>query len=128
MRRRRLVVCAVLVGAVALVLGAGHAAATLPGETAIVDATCSQENVTALTLRVEYHGDGPVTVTPHVWSARQHVQFSWGPDNLTLQPGSQTLRIEAADERAFIHEAPIQVWLADGQRRMIANDPRPRCT
>jgi hypothetical protein len=71
-----------------------------------------------LTLQIDYEGDEPVTVTAHVWSERQHVQFAWEPIRVEIAPGEQTVRLEAPDDRAVIEESRAQVWLAssDGHR------------
>lgn len=112
----------------ALVISHGHAATTFPAEVAVVDERCVDGNVTALRIAVGYHGDRPVTVTPHVWSSQQHVQFSWTPQAIRLDPGENFVTISAPDERAYLAGDRAQVYLADGQRRAITNWEIDRCT
>lgn len=128
--RRASGAAAVAIGAIVVVLlivTSGHAAATLPADLVVTDSTCEDGNVTALTLRVEYHGSDPTTVTPHVWSARQHIQHTWQPENISLKPGVQTVRIETESEWGEIRGDGAQVYLADGQRRVIENWRVQRC-
>lgn len=107
---------------VAVLVAQGHGAATLPGDVTVADVECGTGgNVTALTATVTYGGATAVNATPHVWSARQHVQFSWEPYPVRLQPGSQTLRFEAPHENAVIYGDRAQLYLAAGQQRLVAN-------
>jgi hypothetical protein len=102
--------------------------APFPGSIGVASASCEDGAVDELTLRVDYEGDEPATVTAHVWSERQHVQFAWEPTRVEIEPGEQTIHIEAPDERAVIEESRAQVWVAsaDGQRTVENIDVRCR--
>lgn len=127
---RARVLVAIVVGALALgtvggVVIAGHSAAELPAEMDVVLEHVEEgergSNITALVVEVDYHGDEPITVTPHVWSSRQHVQHAWKPYNLTLQPGANMIEFRAPNPHAPIQSDKAQLWLADGQRRATLN-------
>jgi len=113
-----------------LVVSQGHAATALPADVEVVEERCFHGDVIELTLEVDYRGEVPVTVTPHVWSEHQHVQFAWSPQEIRLEPGTQTVAISAPEERAVINGigARGQIYLADGQRRAITNWGVGRCT
>jgi hypothetical protein len=83
--------------------------------------------VTELELDVWNNESSTVTVTPHVWDGRQRVQHSWRPQNLSLDPGEQTVTISAPQPRAAIRDPAAQVYLADGQRRLVENFEAPSC-
>lgn len=121
MRWRRVAAAVGLGLVVATIVGVGHVAATLPAQVTVLEEHCTAGNVTALTLAVEYDGTQPVTVTPHVWSSKQHVQFPWQPESIQLEPGRQVVHITAPDPRAYIQSERGQVWLASGQQRSITN-------
>lgn len=108
-----------------LVLGnliaSGHAAATLDADIVVVEQHCEDGAVTALTLRAELNREGMQPVTPHVWSSRQHVQFTWDPSMTIIGDEPRTFRIEAPDDRAVIEGDRAQVYLAAGQQRVIEN-------
>lgn len=106
---------------------AGHAAATLDADVDVVEQHCDSDTVTALTLRVDFEAASSATATAHVWSSRQHVQFSWEPRDIQLFDGTQNVTITAPDERAYIEGDRAQVWLAVGQQRAIENFEVRRC-
>lgn len=118
---REVALAVLLTTAAGGVVAAGHADAQLPADVAVTGATCADGGVMALDLRVSYHGATPTTVTAHVWSARQHVQYAWQPTRTTLRPGVQRLSIRAPDPRAQITAPPVQIALAAGQQRVIVN-------
>lgn len=118
MQLRNAVSVLVVLLAVGAIVAQGHAAATLAADVDVVEQTCEAGTVTALTLRID--AAEPVVVTPHVWSAKQHVQFAWQPSTIRVT-GTETVRIRAPDPRAYIQSDRAQVWIADGQRRAIAN-------
>lgn len=120
-----------LFGVVALlacvvVLTQAHAAATLDGDIDVASVTCEDGNITGMELRVTYHGDEPVTVTPHAWGGKQHVQFPWTPD-LRLQPGTQTVEIAPVNDYAVLRGSAAQVYLVNGSQRMIESFQAPQC-
>jgi hypothetical protein len=96
----------------------GPLLAPFPGSIGVAAVSCEDGVVDELTLRTDYEGDEPVTVTAHVWSERQHVQFAWEPTRVRVVPGEQTVHLEAPDDRAVTKESRAQVWLAsvDGRR------------
>lgn len=109
-----------------------QAASRLPAEIAVIDSECdrydSEANVTALTLRVDYHGDEPVQVHSHTWDAKRHVQHPWEPRTVRLEPGVQTVTIRAPRPRAGITPGErAQVYLNHGQQRAIENWEVSRC-
>lgn len=108
-----------------LVLGqivtAGHAAATLDADVDVIEQRCEADAVTDLTLRIDVESAPSSGATAHVWSSRQHVQFSWEPSGIRLHNGTQTVTISAPDERAHLKGDRGQVWLAVGQRRVLEN-------
>lgn len=106
----------VLVGA-----GVGNEMATLQGDVDVVGVACDDGNVTALELAIEIDEDQPVGITPHVWDAQQHVQHPWEPKLIILESGSHTIEISAPSVRAEMKGSPGQVYLADGQGRLIEN-------
>lgn len=110
-----------------LITTGGHAAATLPADMAVTNSTCEEGNITAVTVQVDYLGWEPTTVTPHIWSGKQHVQHTWSPENITLEPGVQTVQVEAPMALAEIKGRDAQLYLADGQRRVIENWRTKRC-
>jgi hypothetical protein len=120
-----IVAAALALGAAGGVVIAGHSAAQLPAEMDVVLEHVEEgergPNITALVVEVDYHGDEPVTVTPHVWSSRQHVQHAWKPYNLTLQPGTNMIEFRSPNPHAPIRDDKAQLWLADGQRRATLN-------
>jgi len=92
----------------------------------VVNATCDSvgedANITALTLRVDYHGDEPITVHSHTWDGKRHVQHPWEPRSVRLEPGVQTVEIHSPRPRAGVTPGSrAQVYLNDGQRRAIEN-------
>jgi len=115
----------VVVIAVGTTIVAGHQAATLEGDLEVVDTSCTNENVTAVTLRVSVNES--VTAHPHVWSQRGHVQHTWSPENISLQAGTQFVRIEAPRSRVMVRGERGQVALYDGQRRLIDNWEVDQC-
>jgi len=116
-----MIVVAVTVFVLGNIIVSGHASATLDADLDIIGQTCSDGAVTELTLHVGYEQAPMTTVTPHVWSSRQHVQFTWEPRDVRLFDGDQNVTISAPDERAFIEGDRAQVWLAVGQKRAIQN-------
>lgn len=94
---------------------------SLPADLDVEAADCADGTVDQLTLTVTYHGDEPRAVTPHVWSERQHVQFAWIPEQVWLEPGTQTVTITAPDARAVIDGERAQVYLVDGPQRVVEN-------
>jgi hypothetical protein len=96
----------------------GPLLAPFPGSIGVASASCEDGAVAELTLRVDDEGDEPATVTAHVWSERQHVQFAWEPTRVRVVPGEQTVHLKAPDDRAVTKESRAQVWLAsvDGRR------------
>jgi hypothetical protein len=125
MQLPRAVVVVVAVVVTALLFGniiaSGHAAATLDADLDVIGQTCSDGAVTELTLRVGYEQAPMTTVTAHVWSSRQHVQFTWDRPDVRLFDGDQNITITAPDERAYIEGDRAQVYLATGQQRAIEN-------
>lgn len=116
-----LVIVVVLVAAGAVVVGAGHEGSALEGDLEVVGATCDGSNVTTLDLRVEIDEDSSVLATPHVWSAKQHIQHSWDPQLIILDRGTHTIEIASPSPRATMRSSTGQVYLADGQRRLVEN-------
>jgi hypothetical protein len=108
-----------------LVLGnivmSGHAAATLDADVEVIGQTCEDGAVTDIRLHISQESAPSLTVTPHVWSSRQHVQFAWDPASITVYDGGQNVTISAPDERAYIEGDRAQVWVAAGQQRAIEN-------
>jgi len=108
-----------------LVLGqivtAGHAAATLDADVDVIEQHCEADAVAELTLRIDFEQAPMATATAHVWSSRQHVQFSWEPRDIQLFDGEQNVTITAPDERAYVDGDRAQVWIAVGQQRAIEN-------
>jgi hypothetical protein len=117
-----ILIAAVVTG---LVLGnivmSGHARATLDADVEVVGQTCEDGAVTDLRLHISQESAPSLTVTPHVWSSRQHVQFTWEPSSITVYDGSQNVTISAPDERAVLNGDRGQVWIAAGQQRAIEN-------
>lgn len=114
----------------AIVIGSfGHQRATLDGaEMQVVNSSCENENITAVTMRVTYRGDDALRVHSHSWDSKRHVQHSWNPRTLTLEPGTQTIRIEAPRPRAGIGPGSrAQVYLNHGQQRVIETWEARRC-
>jgi len=129
--RLRAIVVPVAVVAGVVMLGQ-LPSATLPADVTVVDATCDghdeDANVTALTLRVDYRGDGPIRVHSHTWDAKRHVQHPWGPRTVRLEPGVQTVTIRAPRPRAGVTPGErAQVYLNHGQQRAIENWEVQRC-
>lgn len=119
---RRAIVGVVVLAAVSGIVHWGHESATVDGSITVTNSTCENGNVTAVTATVEYSGDAPLTMTPHVWSARQHVQHSWSPTRIVLDPPvARTIRFEPPSPRGYIGGDRAQLYLADGQRRLITN-------
>jgi len=114
-----------------LVLGqivtAGHAAATLDADVDVLDQHCEAGAVDELTLQVDFEAAPSATATAHVWSSRQHVQFSWESRDIRLFDGTQNVTIAAPDQRAYIEGDRAQVWIAVGQQRAIENFEVRRC-
>jgi hypothetical protein len=108
-----------------LVLGnivvSGHAAATLDADVDVLEQTCEDGVVTELRLHIAQESAPSLTVTPHVWSSKQHVQFPWTPESITVYDGGRNVTISAPDERAYIEGDRAQVWIAAGQERAIEN-------
>jgi hypothetical protein len=104
---------------------AGHQAATMEGDLEVTDTSCTNGNVTAVTMRVSVNESR--TVHPHVWSQRGHVQHTWEPENITLQAGTQFVQITAPRDRVTVRGDRGQVALYDGQRRLIDNWEVDQC-
>jgi hypothetical protein len=98
----------------------------LPASMEVVNSTCDSHdgrtNITSVTLRVTYNSSEPITVHAHSWDSKRHIQHSWDPRNITLEPGTQTVTIRAPRPRAGIGpNSRAQVYLNHGQRRVIEN-------
>ncbi len=117
---RKLVLFGVVVAGIVIGIS-GVQAANLPAEVTVSDLDCRDGEIASLELSVEYSGEDPVEVTPHVWSTRSHIQLSWDPTKITLEPGVNTVEIEPPRPRGRVVGDYAQVYLADGQRRAIAN-------
>lgn len=130
MRRGVTILIAVVV--TVLVLGnivmSGHAAATLDADVEVIGQTCEDDAVTGLRLHISQESAPSLTVTPHVWSSRQHVQFAWEPTSITVYDGGQNVSISAPDDRAVIEGDRAQVYLAAGQQRAIENFEVRECS
>jgi hypothetical protein len=112
------VVALLVVGA--LVATVGHSQATMRGDVEVLGSTCTDGGIAAVHLQVSVNET--MTVHPHTWDEKRHVQHPWTPRNLTLEPGIQRVTIVAPSERARITSGQrAQVALNDGQRRLIAN-------
>lgn len=107
----------------------GHDMAQLEGDVVVVDQRCGPDGrVAAFQVRVEYNGPEVATVTPHVWGEQQHVQVSWRPTPIRLEPGVQMVWIEAPQSIARVRpDTRVQVYFADGQRRLITNFNTDQC-
>ena len=112
---------AVTVLVVGNIIASGHAAATLEADVDVVGQTCEDGAVTDLRLHISQESAPSLTVTPHVWSSRQHVQFTWEPASITVYDGGKNVTISAPDDRAVIEGDQAQVWIAAGQERAIEN-------
>lgn len=107
---------------IALAVGiSGVQAASLPADVTVSDVDCRDGEVAGLELTVEYHGSAPVEVTPHVWSTRSHVQLSWTPTTVVLEPGTNTVQIEPPRPRGRVAGDYAQVYLINGQQRAVTN-------
>lgn len=115
-----------------LVLGnvvvSGHAAATLDADVEVIGQNCKDGAVTELRLHIAQESAPVVTVTPHVWSSRQYVQFTWEPAEIQVFDGGRNVTISAPDERAHIEGDRAQIWIAAGQQRSIQNFEVRRCS
>jgi len=122
-RRAWPILIAALVTALVLgnIVASGHAAATLEADVDVLEQTCEDGAVTELRLHVSQESAPSLTVTPHVWSSKQHVQFAWDPESITVYDGGTNVTISAPDERAYIAGDRAQVWVAAGQQRAIEN-------
>jgi hypothetical protein len=116
-----MVAVAVSVLVIGNIVVSGHAAATLNADVDVVGQACEDGAVTDLRLHISQESAPSLTVTPHVWSSRQHVQFTWDPASITVYDGGQNVTISAPDERAYIEGDRAQVWVAAGQQRAIEN-------
>ncbi|WP_435067710.1 hypothetical protein [Haloplanus sp. C73] len=110
------------------VVMSGHAAATLDGDVEVISQTCDDGAVTALDLHIIQESAPSLTVTPHVWSSRQHVQFTWEPASITVYDGGTNVTISVPDERAYIEGDRAQVWISAGQQRSIENFKVRQCS
>jgi len=117
---RELIVLGVVIAALAIGIS-GAQAASLPAGVTVSDVDCRDGEIAALELTVEYRGSEPVEVTPHVWSSRSHVQLSWTPTTIVLEPGTNTVQIEPPRPRGRVAGDYAQMYLADGQRRAVTN-------
>ncbi len=114
------IVLGVVIGAFAIGIG-GAQAATLPADVAVSDVDCRDGEISSLELSVEYRGSEPVNVTPHVWSSNSHVQLSWTPTTIRLEPGANNVEIEPPRPRGRVGGDYAQLYLADGQQRAVVN-------
>jgi hypothetical protein len=113
-------------------IGVAEEMSRLPADITVIDAECDRDgpdaNVTGLTLRVDYHGDSALRVHSHTWDAKRHVQHPWEPRTVRLEPGAQTVTIQAPRPRAGITPGErAQVYLNHGQKRAIENWEVQRC-
>lgn len=99
----------------------GHSAAAMNGGVDVVNTTCEDGNITAVTAAVTYHADRSTTVTAHVWSSKQHVQHSWSPQRIEIESGRTQIRFEPRSNRGYIRGDQAQIAINDGQRRAIEN-------
>lgn len=102
-------------------LMAGTMMATFPASIDVSGIGCAGGEVRGLELTVDYRAERPLEVTPHVWGSRSHVQLTWEPSALVLQPGRHRYRIVAPRERGRVGGDRLQVALYDGQRRAMVN-------
>jgi hypothetical protein len=120
-RRREAAVVAVLAIAAVLV-GAGHADATLPGDGEVVGAECDDGVIETVHVRLTFRGDAPVEAHAHVWDQKQKTQYAWLPRTITLEPGTETYTLTAPASAAQVTaDTPAQVAINVGQQREIIN-------
>lgn len=107
---------------IALVIAAsGVQAARLPADVTVSDVDCREGEIVGMELTVEYLDSEPVVVTPHVWGTRSHVQLSWDPTTIRLEPGTNTVEIEPPRPRGRIKGDYAQVYLTHEQQRATTN-------
>lgn len=104
------------------IVGVGHSQAGLEADVVVTNSTCIGEEIGIITVDVTYHGDKPIAVVPHTWDEHRHVQYTWLPRSITLEPGKQTLRLWApVDQGRISPNSTSQLYLNHGQRRAITN-------
>lgn len=98
-------------------IGVGHVDADLDASMEITDAECDKnQNITALSVQVNYQGDSPVEGTIRGWMQRDRVRMAW--DTTIIKPGLNRFRIEAPSERTvFRYGERGQIMLSVGQKR-----------
>jgi hypothetical protein len=102
-------------------VGAGMIA-DQPGDVVVVNQTCDDGHIVAFTAEVSYVGNESETWTPHVWSSKYQIQYSWQPTQIQFRKGKQTVRVKMPTEKA----APLpgqraQLWFGAGERRLVTN-------
>jgi hypothetical protein len=98
-------------------IGVGHVDADLDAGIDISDAECDEsQNITALSVKVIYHGDSPVEGVFRGWMQRDRVRMAW--ETPVIKPGMNRLRIEAPSERTVLRYGERgQIMLSVGQKR-----------
>lgn len=109
-------VAVVTVVVAASIIAVGHAAATLPADVEVSNASCANGNVSSMTLDVDYRGDRAIESSVRVWTQRDRVRMSWGTP--LLKPGQNRIQIHAPSRKAVLQYGERgQVMVNVGQMR-----------